>query len=85
MNNNNNMSNGQPVVRNGMNGLSGSAASNNNANNKTSVARPNGLVNGNKFTPDTEFVADFGSAKTDNANADFADFEHNPIFNASGN
>lgn len=84
----------------------------NNNNNSNTKNR----LNGNKFTPDTDFVADFGSASifngsatngkkllngsggpliestlqqngqpsSDNANADFADFDHNPIYNAAG-
>lgn len=114
MNNNNNnksqLTNG--IVRNGLS----STATNTKIrlNGATSSA-----LDKNKFTPDTEFVADFGSAHifngggttsspalsnhvngnhkfmngngethnvgSDNANADFADFDHNPIYNAAGN
>lgn len=84
--------NGQPV-RNGMNGLSGNTVNghSNNNNSPKAISRQNGhSTASNKFTPDTDFVADFGTSAqngakaADNANADFADFEHNTIFNASG-
>lgn len=107
INNNNN-------VNNPLNGL--------NRNGLNLAATKNGLENNNKFTPETEFVADFGSANIFNANGihsnnnngclknggstgtgdsnnvmngvaessstttngeNFADFDHNPIYNAS--
>ena len=100
---------------------------NNNNNRNQNVITKNSLNldNNNKFTPDADFVADFGSAfngavtapatipngnapanglpngkvtngtngtnghengnNSTNANENFADFDHNPIYNAAGN
>lgn len=113
--NNNNSNNNKSQLTNGIarNGLSSTAT---NTKNRLNGATSSALDK-NKFTPDTEFVADFGAAHifngggttsspanhvngnhkfmngnseahnagSDNANADFADFDHNPIYNAAGN
>lgn len=135
-NNNNhhssNHNNNNHNVSNGINRNNGLTTTNANANATKNRLNATYLDNNNKFTPDTEFVADFGSAHifnatstnatsntssnftngnathkfmnggrthtavesnevtasngiTDSANENFADFDHNPIYNAAGN
>lgn len=112
--------NGNTFERNQKNGLLTSTSSNssNSNNNNTSISSSNSMVNANKFTPDSDFVADFSNANIISANGvsnmgpglknnnnhklsngfnengnvarsrgemeNFADFEHNTIYNAAG-
>lgn len=122
-NNNNNVNNNNNLITNGIprnNGHIKQQAITKNRLNATNAAVA-ALDQNNKFTPDTEFVADFGSVNVfattitkstttingfsennhkfmnggskqngnstneEMANANFADFDHNPIYNAAGN
>lgn len=109
--------NGSTFERNQKNGL---LTSTNNNNNAATTTASNGVNPANKFTPDTDFVADFSNANiivnnnglknggsnhrrlsngfSENGNGcngqalngngseteNFADFEHNTIYNAAG-